>query len=78
VQGVGFRFQTVRIARRYEVAGFVRNLPDGRVQLVAEGGRSQLNQFLHDVAEALSGYIHHHTAETLAATGEFDGFVVRY
>ena len=37
VQGVGFRFQTLRIARAYEVAGFVRNLPDGRVELVAEG-----------------------------------------
>jgi acylphosphatase len=37
VQGVGFRYTTQRIAQQHAFAGFVRNLPDGRVQLVAEG-----------------------------------------
>jgi acylphosphatase len=77
VQGVGFRFQTLRIARGYDVVGFVRNLPDGRVQLVAEGAKQDLDRFLAEVAESMSGYIRRCTSTTSAATGEFDAFVVR-
>ena len=38
VQGVGFRYTTRSVASRFAVTGYVRNLPDGRVELVAEGG----------------------------------------
>ena len=57
VQGVGFRYTTQRIARRYEVVGFVANLPDGRVHLFAEGARPELQQFLREVGETLGPYI---------------------
>lgn len=45
VQGVGFRFFTEDAARRENLAGFVRNLADGRVEVVAEGERDALRRF---------------------------------
>ncbi len=45
VQGVGFRYQTKQLAAGYEVIGAVRNLPDGRVELVAEGSIEELKVF---------------------------------
>ena len=43
VQGVGFRYRTHQAASQFDVKGFVMNLPDGRVQLVAEGTKSELD-----------------------------------
>lgn len=45
VQGVGFRYQTRQLAAGYEVLGTIRNLPDGRVELVAEGLAEELKAF---------------------------------
>jgi acylphosphatase len=39
VQGVGYRFFALRVAARHQVLGTVRNLPDGRVEVIAEGER---------------------------------------
>jgi acylphosphatase len=77
VQGVGFRFTTLSIARRYAVTGYVCNLPDGRVELVAEGDNRELDQFVADVATAMSGYIRDVKLDRRAATGEFGDFGVR-
>jgi len=71
VQGVGFRFTTARIAGDYVVAGYVQNLPDGRVRLVAEGELDQVEAFVQAVREAMSRYLQNHTVETSDATGEF-------
>jgi len=49
VQGVGFRFFVQRRASRYGLTGWVRNLPDDRVEFVAEGERSMLEQLLKDI-----------------------------
>jgi acylphosphatase len=49
VQGVGFRYYTQRKARQYGIVGFVRNLPDGRVEVEALGPRQELEQLLTDV-----------------------------
>ncbi|MBI4532178.1 MAG: acylphosphatase [Candidatus Latescibacteria bacterium] len=49
VQGVGFRFFTRRIALGYGMTGYVRNLPDGRVEIAAEGDRSLLIAFCDEV-----------------------------
>lgn len=45
VQGVGFRFFTQRIAARHQVTGYVRNLPDGRVEALAEGSEQAVEEF---------------------------------
>ncbi len=57
VQGVGFRFTTHRIAQRHPVRGFVRNLPDGTVELVAAGSSAAVRRFLDDVSQAMHGNI---------------------
>ena len=46
VQGVGFRYYAERQARRLGLTGWVRNLPDGAVELIAEGDESALQQML--------------------------------
>ena len=47
VQGVGFRWTTKRIAQGYEVCGWVRNLPDGRVEMQVSGEEEEVEAFLH-------------------------------
>lgn len=57
VQGVGFRFTTRRIADRYRVSGYVKNLADGRVEVVAEGEAAEIERFLGDVESRMAGFI---------------------
>jgi acylphosphatase len=78
VQGVGFRFTVREVARALDVTGFVRNLPDGRVELVAEGQAAELDQFMADIADRMSGYIRDVTVDTRPAVGEFAGFEIRH
>ena len=57
VQGVGFRYTTCSIARGFEVTGFVQNLPDGRVHLVAEGNSSEVVAFLEEVEYRMEQFV---------------------
>lgn len=50
VQGVGFRYFTQRSAAKHQVRGYVRNLPDGRVEAWAQGNENAVAAFTHDVA----------------------------
>ena len=52
VQGVGFRYTVKTVANGYEVTGSVRNLTDGRVELIAEGTREELESFRASIREA--------------------------
>ena len=78
VQGVGFRFTTQRIAAGHPVTGYVKNLPDGRVELVVEAEPQQVDRFLDEVAEKMSGCIESVESDTGAATGSYSGFEIRY
>lgn len=84
VQGVGFRYTTAQVARRFAVAGYVRNLPDGRVRLVAEGEPAELERFLDALRDQLGRYIQSEQRDQTPATGEFgrpgddDAFSIRY
>jgi acylphosphatase len=78
VQGVGFRYTVNRLARNYEVTGFVRNLPDGCVRLVVEGQADEMGRFLEDVARTMSGYIRDTTVDVVPATGQFGEFTIRF
>ena len=57
VQGVGFRYTVLQLARGYEVTGYVENLLDGRVLLVAEGVESEVTGFVSAIEERLLGFI---------------------
>lgn len=77
VQGVGFRATVRQIACGYDVTGSVRNLPDGRVELIAEGTKAELNAFLEGITTSeLSGFIARHTESWDVAEGKFRGFVI--
>jgi acylphosphatase len=79
VQGVGFRFTAQSLARGFEVAGFVRNLPDGRVELVAEGDSDVLDGFLASIQIEMDTYITNVTTES-ESPGEYPliGFSIRH
>ncbi len=57
VQGVGFRYTAQHLAAGCKVAGFVRNCPDGDVELVAEGEPEEVERFLAAVAAHMADYI---------------------
>jgi acylphosphatase len=57
VQGVGFRFTAHRIAVRHQLAGFVRNLPDGTVEMLAQGRPEDIDDYLRDMKESFTGYL---------------------
>lgn len=79
VQGVGFRFTTVDVAPRFaDVKGYVRNMPDGRVELVAEGPRAQVDRFLEAIEDRMGGYIHNMERFEGSVTGEFRDFSIRW
>ena len=78
VQGVGFRYTTRQIAARHNVTGFVQNLADGRVLLVAEGRADEVDQFVADVSNELERYIASHDVAMHPATGQFESFDIRH
>jgi acylphosphatase len=76
VQGVGFRYTTQELAAGYPVAGYVRNLPSGEVELVAEGEADVVEAFLAEVARHMAGYITSLTVQDAAPSGQ-RGFHIR-
>jgi acylphosphatase len=50
VQKVGYRYFAQRAAARHQITGYVRNLPDGRVEAMAEGPLDSVEAFKHDLA----------------------------
>jgi len=77
VQGVGFRYTVKQLADDRDVAGFVRNLPDGRVELVAEGTTAELDAFMAAIAKRMAGYIRDVKVDARPAVSEFSGFEIR-
>lgn len=77
VQGVGFRFQTESISRGFDVQGYVQNMPDGTVDLVAEGQKNELEQFLSAIQEQLSGNIRETRTHWYPSSGNYEGFGIR-
>jgi acylphosphatase len=79
VQGVGFRYTVKSVAAGFEATGTVRNLPDGRVELTAEGTREELEAFRKGIREAgLERFVRHEEVSWSEATGEFRGFEIAH
>ena len=78
VQGVGFRFSAENFANAYKLVGYVRNLPDERVELVAEGEEKVLNNFLELITKDLGYLITNYSINWFPPTGEFKRFSIRF
>src|SRR5699024_9007816 len=76
VQGVGFRYETLQIAKGFEVTGFVKNLPDGRVQLEAEGEEAEVTAFVEQIEEDLSSFIRETEKRAKWGAARFFGFTI--
>ncbi len=77
VQGVGFRYLTLQVAKGFEVSGFVKNLPDGRVLLEAEGAAGEVRDFIAAVQERMAGYIREVEQTEARRAPQFQGFSIR-
>ena len=77
VQGVGFRYTVRTVASGFDVTGTVRNLPDGGVELVAEGAKDELAAFRQAIRESgLEHFIRQEEVVWQEAKSEFSGFEI--
>ena len=77
VQGVGFRYTTRSVANGFTVAGSVRNLRNGSVELVVEGNAIEIDRFLDALRERMGGHIDREEVAEGPAMGTFSGFDIR-
>jgi acylphosphatase len=78
VQGIGFRYTAQNIALRHNVLGYVRNLADGRVELVMEGDEREMEDVVQNLQQRLSGYVRNVESHAAPATGEFERFCIKH
>ncbi|MFA6320867.1 MAG: acylphosphatase [Candidatus Omnitrophota bacterium] len=78
VQGIGFRYTAERLAVSLNLSGWVKNLPDGRVEVICEGKESDIGAFLAKIDDVFKGYVRSADADWSEATGEFEQFDVRF
>lgn len=78
VQGVGFRYTVRRIATNHPITGYVKNLPDGSVELVVQGSPQAINALLADVAQHFHGNITGCERHSVASAETFSTFDIRF
>jgi acylphosphatase len=78
VQGVGFRWTVKNISNNFKIDGYVKNLVDGRVEMVAEGEAEQVSAFVEAISERMSGYIRDVKKEKEQPAGEERGFEIKF
>ena len=76
VQGVGFRWHTLKVARAFDVAGTVRNLADGRVHLHAEGAEREVLAFVAAVEDEMRAFIRETEKKTGTGAATAVGFEI--
>ena len=79
VQGVGFRYSVRQIAKGFDVTGSVRNLPDGRVELLAAGEEDEVRSFLEAIGQSeLRAHIKKQSEAPLPNPPPFRGFEITH
>ena len=78
VQGVGFRYTTQDIATRFDVRGYVRNVSDGRVELIVEGTPNEIARFIAAIHDRMGTFIRDVKSNSMPATGQFTSFSIRH
>jgi acylphosphatase len=78
VQGVGFRYTVKDIARGFDVCGWVKNLPDGSVELQAMGEPGELDDFIREITEEspVARGVKNHFVETIPPLENVTGFTI--
>lgn len=77
VQGVGFRWNAKQVAQGFDVTGWVRNLPDGRVELQVAGDAEEVEAYLQEMREcALAGLVTGEQVNRIETTTPFRGFQI--
>ena len=78
VQGVGFRFSAIRAASNHNVAGFVRNMANGKVEVEVEGTKKEIVAFMEELADYMSGNIRDVNFQDMKVSGSYHRFEIRY
>ena len=78
VQGVGFRFTALNIANRYELKGYVKNLPDGDVEMVAHGSAEMIDNCIRDLQDSFVGTISHIDIEDATPDPKLTDFKITF
>lgn len=78
VQGVGFRFTAQRASRRRQLTGFVRNLWDGTVEMLAQGRPEEVDDCIQDLAEYFTGYIRETKIEEVPPDPKYSDFQITF
>ena len=78
VQGVGFRYTARQIAQQYHVTGFVRNLPDGTVEMYVQGPAPEIDNCIQDIQGSFSGYIRETRIEPATYSPRYTDFRVAF
>ena len=78
VQGVGFRYTTHRAASRYDLTGFVCNLPDGSVEAVLQGTASNIQACLNDLQDTFGGYLRDINTTDQPVNPQYHDFRISY
>ena len=78
VQGVGFRFTALSAANRCGLTGVVRNLPDGNVEMIAQGKSSDIDDCLQQIQQGFASYITKTEIEEIPYDPKYEGFKITF
>lgn len=78
VQGVGFRFTAHRMANRHQLTGFVRNLPDGSVEMHAQGTADDIDDCIEDIKEHYPGHVRDMNVQDVPPNPQYTDFIITF
>ncbi len=78
VQGVGFRYTAHRIANRHQLTGFVRNLPDGTVEMFAQGPAQDIDDCIQDIKEYFGDYLRETRIQEIPTDPKYKDFRITF
>ena len=78
VQGIGFRYTVQRFAKGLDLTGWVKNLNDGRVEILVEGKKELIEELIKNVNKYFEGYIRDHNESYQPSEGNFRDFQITY
>ena len=78
VQGVGFRFTAHRIAQRHQLTGFVRNLPDGTVEMLAQGPNRDIDDCIRDIKDYFGDYLRETRIQEIPTDPKYKDFRITF